>query len=137
MQKRIWEGMVVPVGRVPHPSILRSHPKTEYRVERLMALKQTPQRVEEIAAGKIARDQIIPDALRQQIPRKPSPVPKISRKWGRGEGAKYAQYASLLNANTVEPIRKKSSQDKAASETSLNAASNNPKIRLSRGGVWW
>lgn len=38
-QKRQWEGLVLPGGRIPDPSLLRSHPKTEERVARLMALK--------------------------------------------------------------------------------------------------
>lgn len=38
-QARQWEGMMLPGGRMPAPSILRSHPKTEERVARLSALK--------------------------------------------------------------------------------------------------
>lgn len=41
-QIRQWEGMMLPGGRMPAPSILRSHPKTEERVARLSALK-TPE----------------------------------------------------------------------------------------------
>jgi heat shock protein HtpX len=38
-QRRQWEGLVLPGGRIPDPSILRTHPVTEERVARLMALK--------------------------------------------------------------------------------------------------
>jgi heat shock protein HtpX len=38
-QGRMWEGMVLPGGRIPDPSILRTHPPTAARVARLMALK--------------------------------------------------------------------------------------------------
>ncbi len=39
-QGRLWESVVLPGGRQPQPSILRTHPKTEDRVERLMALRK-------------------------------------------------------------------------------------------------
>ena len=41
-QSRLWEGLVLPGGRIPDPSILRSHPATADRVARLMALKAAP-----------------------------------------------------------------------------------------------
>ncbi len=37
-----WEGMVLPGSRLPHPSLLRTHPKTEERIARLQALKLDP-----------------------------------------------------------------------------------------------
>ena len=40
-QGKMWEGLVLPGGRVPHPSLLRSHPKTKDRVARLLALRQS------------------------------------------------------------------------------------------------
>lgn len=40
-QRGVWEGMLLPGGRMPQPSILRTHPKTEDRIARLMALSQT------------------------------------------------------------------------------------------------
>ena len=41
-QSRLWEGLVLPGGRIPDPSILRTHPVTADRVARLMALKAAP-----------------------------------------------------------------------------------------------
>lgn len=38
-QQGKWEGLVLPGSRLPEPSLLRSHPKTEDRIARLMALK--------------------------------------------------------------------------------------------------
>ncbi|WP_205470628.1 zinc metalloprotease HtpX [Breoghania sp. L-A4] len=35
---RMWEAMALPGGRLPDPSLLRSHPKTEERVRRIMEL---------------------------------------------------------------------------------------------------
>jgi len=37
-QRRQWEGLVLPGARIPDPSLLRSHPRTEDRVARLRAL---------------------------------------------------------------------------------------------------
>jgi heat shock protein HtpX len=33
-----WEGLVLPGSRLPQPSLLRTHPKTEHRIAKLMAL---------------------------------------------------------------------------------------------------
>lgn len=41
---RFWEDLVLPGRRVPHPSILRSHPSTDDRVQRLIALSGQPPR---------------------------------------------------------------------------------------------
>jgi len=38
-QQGKWEGLMLPGSRFPEPSLLRSHPKTEDRIARLMALK--------------------------------------------------------------------------------------------------
>lgn len=38
-QQGRWEGLVLPGSRVPEPSMLRTHPRTEDRIARLMALK--------------------------------------------------------------------------------------------------
>jgi heat shock protein HtpX len=34
-----WEGLVLPGSRLPQPSLLRTHPKTEDRIARLLALR--------------------------------------------------------------------------------------------------
>jgi heat shock protein HtpX len=39
-QGAVWEGLVLPGSRVPEPSLLRTHPKTEDRIARLMALRR-------------------------------------------------------------------------------------------------
>lgn len=43
-QGSLWEQLVMPGRRIPEPSILRTHPPTEERIRRLMAL--SPQHVE-------------------------------------------------------------------------------------------
>jgi heat shock protein HtpX len=44
-QGRLWEDMRLPVPsrRIPQPSLLRSHPRTEDRIARLKALADRPQ----------------------------------------------------------------------------------------------
>jgi heat shock protein HtpX len=37
-QKGIWEGLILPGSRMPQPSMLRTHPKTEDRIARLRTL---------------------------------------------------------------------------------------------------
>ncbi|WP_244425435.1 zinc metalloprotease HtpX [Pseudaminobacter salicylatoxidans] len=39
-QARRWESILLPGARIPDPSVLRSHPRTDERVARLMALKR-------------------------------------------------------------------------------------------------
>jgi heat shock protein HtpX len=41
-QGRLWEGLLLPGSRLPDPSLLRTHPRTEDRVKRLMSLTPAP-----------------------------------------------------------------------------------------------
>jgi heat shock protein HtpX len=38
-QGRLWESIVLPGGRTPQPSLLRTHPRTQDRIDRLLALR--------------------------------------------------------------------------------------------------
>ncbi len=38
-QRGAWEGLVLPGSRLPQPSMLRTHPKTEDRISRLLAIR--------------------------------------------------------------------------------------------------
>lgn len=40
VQGRQWEAMAMPGGRIPEPSLLRTHPSTEDRIAKIMALKR-------------------------------------------------------------------------------------------------
>lgn len=51
-QGRRWE-MMLPGGRVPQPSVLRTHPKTSERVSRLMHLRNTTGQHIDIPAGSL------------------------------------------------------------------------------------
>jgi heat shock protein HtpX len=39
-QGAVWEGLVLPGSRLPEPSLLRSHPRTEDRISRLLSLRR-------------------------------------------------------------------------------------------------
>lgn len=137
LQGRNWEGMVLPGGRTNVPSALRTHPKTEDRIERLMALKEKPEVISDIAKGEASRPNIIPETLRKKLPKAKSPVPKIRKKWGRGEDTRYAEYASLLNTDAPKPMIKGKKAELPAADEPINPATDNPRIRITRGGVYW
>jgi heat shock protein HtpX len=46
----LWEGLLLPGGRMPDPSLLRTHPRTQDRVERLMSLTPAPERTIDVPA---------------------------------------------------------------------------------------
>ena len=131
-QGRLWEGLILPGGRIPDPSILRSHPLTDERVARLRSLKE-----EMSGAGR--------PGVGTPRPR-PSLVPKIrlapgmplSRE-GRGDGWPGSPHiAALMAAHDLSPEGEEVIDDALpASERPLNPARNGPRLRPLRGGVWW
>ncbi|MEZ5872752.1 MAG: zinc metalloprotease HtpX [Nitratireductor sp.] len=116
-QGRPWEGMVLPGGRVPNPSVLRTHPLTSERIARLNALKrdtmdhdyaELPQMPDvhnkpgsAETAGKTETGPISPD-LPSNAPGRPS-VPTVRPKWGRGEESRYSDYASIAQCKAGHP----------------------------------
>ncbi|MGO4837732.1 zinc metalloprotease HtpX, partial [Rhizobiaceae sp. 2RAB30] len=66
-QGRRWEGILLPGGRIPDPSILRSHPKTEDRIARLAALKTSEETTPDPT----------PSSPTRPMPTRPSTVPRI------------------------------------------------------------
>jgi len=52
-QGSLWESIVIPGGRTPDPSLLRTHPKTEDRIERLLELKVKPEPQVETAESRV------------------------------------------------------------------------------------
>ncbi|MCG6856671.1 MAG: zinc metalloprotease HtpX [Salaquimonas sp.] len=126
-QRRNWEGVVLPGGRMPDPSLLRSHPRTEERIARLMALK-----------GKQQAE--IPDTVeppRQSGPVRSSPVPKIKPRWGRGEASRYSDYASLIDKMSIMPLMADETREKEACNETLAPPQGQPRIRVGRGCVYW
>ncbi|MGE0503594.1 MAG: zinc metalloprotease HtpX [Rhizobiaceae bacterium] len=114
-QGKLWEGMMLPGSRLPNPSVLRSHPPTATRVARLMALRAGvgPD------AGAVAR-------ARELRPR-PSLVPRIR------------PANPTFGMGLVEMPVEADSPDHAgpACDTHLALPDSDPRIRVTRGGVWW
>ncbi len=106
-QGRLWEGLVLPGGRIPDPSVLRSHPRTADRVVRLMALK--------MGGGGL------PPVPNEPPRRRPSLVPRIGSHDGH-----YLPGASALLEDDSLP----------ATADSLNPPDGGPRIRVTRSGVW-
>jgi heat shock protein HtpX len=133
-QGRRWEGMVMPGSRLPDPSLLRSHPLTEDRIERLTALKgalgsQPP--ISEAAATPKYRPR-----------RGVSPVPKIrlgSRR--RYEDEHFGHWLALAGQSPApKAILEEEEGATPASDKSLNPWEKHgakPRIRITRGGVYW
>jgi heat shock protein HtpX len=61
-QGKLWESIVLPGGRQPQPSLLRTHPRTEERVARLLALrKDTTRRIRIDRQDRPPRTTIVPN----------------------------------------------------------------------------
>jgi heat shock protein HtpX len=125
-QGRLWEGLMLPGGRVPNPSVLRSHPLTEQRVERLMALKAAPGGPEagSFPAGRLPG---------RPLPR-PSLVPHVPR---RSLGGNRFPGIAALADTPGHPEDFDLSDEHPACDAPLNPADGDPRIRIARGGVWW
>lgn len=120
-QGRHWESLVLPGGRSPAPSILRTHPPTEERVARLMALKK---------AGGVAVPS--PDRGRPILIPQPSPLPRIRR----AAAAPDRHPASVMRAmpDLADSIEH---DEDVACAGGLCDPEPGPRIRIRRGGVWW
>jgi heat shock protein HtpX len=126
-QGRRWENIFLPGGRIPDPSVLRTHPATEERVKRLLALKKA------VAEGEIAV--VAKEPQRRGEPRV-SIVPKIRRSSGQGGLAGLTGVSSLLAASDSLSDAEMSSHAPAC-DRSLNPPEGDPRFRLRSGGVWW
>lgn len=118
-QKAHWEGMVLPGGRIPDPSLLRTHPRTADRIARLMAMKA------------VARTPPPPAWQRR------STVPKIAGRWGRDPDAALRDHASLFGAMASPRLHGEIEGEEIACDQSLNPPQGGPRIRAGRGGVYW
>lgn len=115
-QGRLWEGILLPGSRIPDPSILRSHPLTDDRIERLLALK----------AHTIAR----PGSEfcdERPVLRRPSSVPRIKL---------HTPHGVLGGRLLIEGVEDETDRQPACAHP-LNPPRNGPRIRPLRGGVWW
>lgn len=111
-----WESLMLPGSRAPAPSVLRTHPKTADRVQRLMALKSG--RMPEVAND---------DGPAMPPPRRrPSLVPGIPRIDDRHRAA----FMGAPLAAFPEP-------DNSACPLGLGGSDGGPRIRPLRGGVYF
>ena len=116
VQGRMWESLVLPGGRNPAPSVLRTHPPTAERVTRLMAFRDSDGRIP------------IAPAPGAQVVHRPSMVPQLRLPPGyRGGGIG----ASLVEAGGDLD------HSRPARAVPLCAGEGDPRFRIRHGGVWW
>lgn len=135
-QGKLWENMMLPGGRIPDPSILRSHPRTEDRVARLKGLKIAS----DGATLALPTDILDRPVLEPQptVRPMPSPVPRIRPKIGLGRlDADNMEILSLLGSQVGNPVVKGPDAECEACPRSLNHPDGKPRFRLLRGGVYW
>ena len=120
-QGRLWEGLVLPGGRIPNPSVLRTHPPTEERIARLDRLKAVPERVPE-------RPPLRRDAVKRN-----SSIPRIRGRLDRRSDAELNRIARhIADAGAAPPA-----SSEPAGIDRLQAPDGRPRIRIRHGGVWW
>jgi heat shock protein HtpX len=125
-QGRRWENIFLPGGRIPDPSVLRSHPITEDRVRRLMALNTAVEHGDiEVVATEPRRGE-----------RRVSIVPKIRRSSTEGDFTNLLGITSLFAAPDGLSTEEMSEHGAACSR-SLNPPDGEPRVRPLRGGVYW
>ncbi|MEP9374494.1 zinc metalloprotease HtpX [Mesorhizobium sp. KR1-2] len=117
-QGRRWENLFFPSGRIPDPSVLRSHPRTEDRIARLMALKATN------ATSDVPFIPFDGAPPRMRAPSVPHIKPSSGRYFG-GPGS----FPALFAVETAN--------DAPACAAPLNPPRDGPRIRILRGGVYW
>lgn len=116
-QGKLWENILLPSGRIPDPSVLRTHPLTATRIARLRALK-----AEE---ADLAAASDMPHVSR------PSLVPKIRAHPGTYLPHGARGFINAANTDFADDTR-------PASDAPLNPPDGGrPRIRVTRGGVWW
>lgn len=119
-QGRVWENILLPSGRIPDPSVLRTHPLTADRVARLKALKTAEMPDELVAAA-------------PGLPRTPRPsiIPKVRARPGTYLPHGARGFINAANSDFADDSR-------PACDASLNPPDGGrPRIRVTRGGVWW
>ena len=121
-QGRLWESIFLPGGRTPDPSVLRTHPLTAERVARLMALKAAPGGPD--GSG-------LPLALEPR----PSMIPKIRPH----SGPHFPHGAAGVHSLMADAGAQGDTIDDSfpACNVPLNPPQGDPRLRLTRGGVWW
>jgi heat shock protein HtpX len=120
-QGRRWENILLPSGRIPDPSVLRSHPLTADRIARLNALKST------VGGGE--DETFSRPEIGRPLPRRPSLVPRVRPM------PHYGLFGVQAPSGEGEPLDL--TGEGPASERPLNPAEGEPRIHFRRGAVWW
>ena len=120
-QRNLWDRLMLPGGRMPDASVLRSHPVTDERIARLMALK---------SAHDLAEPVPVVQAVQRPLRPGRSFIPNV----GRRGPVDYRRIASLLAAD--HPLAAQD-HDGPAHAGSLATPDGRPRIRIRRGGVWY
>jgi len=63
-QGAVWEGLVLPGSRIPDPSLLRTHPRTEDRIARLLALRRDTSNPVNVSTARASPDPTIVPVVR-------------------------------------------------------------------------
>lgn len=129
-QRRGWETLMLPGGRVPDPSILRSHPPTTERVARLMALKGP-------LAGSPSQQEAAVTLTPAASGARSSLVPRIRRRPALPGADEVERYVSMMRDGGVRPLHDERADAAHAPPTGLCRPEGEPRLRLRRGGVWW
>ncbi|PSH63879.1 peptidase M48 Ste24p [Phyllobacterium brassicacearum] len=135
-QGKVWENLILPGGRIPDPSILRTHPLTEDRVARLNSLKE--------ACAVVARGDSMPEDIlaglslkpQEHIRTRPRSVPQIGQQYGRWN-SNNLEILSLINTQAMVPVVADVDADCEACAQSLYAPDGKPRVHVTRGGVYW
>lgn len=135
-QGKVWENLILPGGRIPDPSILRTHPLTEARVARLHALKDACAVVAK--GGQMPGDILAKLELEPQthIRTRPRSVPQIGQQYGRWN-SNNLEILSLINTQAAHPVIAEPEADCEACAASLYAPDGMPRVHVTRGGVYW
>nr|WP_295461610.1 zinc metalloprotease HtpX [Mesorhizobium sp.] len=115
VQGMYWESLMLPGSRTPVPSVLRTHPATEERVARLMALKHG-------AAVDFGPD----GPAMPPIKTRPSIVPHIR--------ARHPDIAAFV---PLEAMEMPGAPDGSACPDGLVETDGRPRIRPLRGGIYF
>lgn len=128
-QGRMWEQMMLPGGRNPQPSILRSHPPTEERVARLDRLRQCG------GAAPSADATIMSQAAADRpAQRRRSLVPPAG---SRGPMRSVRELDHLARHLAAAPRVPDPGEDDPASPGPIRLPEGRPRVRFGRGGVYW
>jgi len=111
----------LPSGRIPDPSVLRTHPLTTERIARLNHLKTV--------AESRPDDSLLGPRTGLRLPRRPSSVPTV----------RPTPHYGLFGVQPLVAVAEFSGGDPEipAAQRPLNPPQGNPRIHLRRGAVWW